>query len=48
MPEAKEMTIKEIKTVAKLFLIAKAMNNKKFEFEFDSERVQKFYEAVNA
>lgn len=46
-PEAEELTIKEIKTVAKVILIVKVMDQK-FELEFDSERVQKFYEAVSA
>lgn len=47
MPEAEDLTIKELKTVAKLLLIVKKMEVK-FELEFDSDRVQQFYETVVA
>lgn len=45
LAEAEELTIKQIKTVAKLVLMVKKLD-KKFELEFDSDLVQKLYEAV--
>lgn len=44
---AEELTIKQIKTVAKLVLIVKKID-KKYELEFDSDLVQKLYEAAIA
>lgn len=48
MPEAEELTIKEIKNIAKFKLMVKACkaNNCGFELVFDSARVQKFWETV--
>lgn len=42
---AEELTIKQIKTVAKLVSVVK---NQKYELEFDSDLVQKLYEAAIA
>ena len=44
---AEELTIKQIKTVAKLVLMVKKID-KKYELEFDSDLVQKLYEAAIA
>jgi len=44
---AEELTIKQIKTVAKLVLIVKRIDQK-YELEFDSDLVQKLYEAAIA
>lgn len=44
---AEELTVKQIKTVAKLVLTVKKID-KKYELEFDSDSVQKFYEAAIA
>lgn len=44
---AEEFTIKQIKTVAKLVLMVKKID-KKYELEFDSDLVQKLYEAAIA
>jgi uncharacterized coiled-coil DUF342 family protein len=49
-PEAEELTIKEIKTVAKVFLVVREMNegNRNFELVFDSTSVQEFYDVITA
>lgn len=44
---AEELTIKQIKTVAKLVLMVKKIDQK-YELEFDSDLVQKLYEAAIA
>ena len=44
---AEELTIKQIKTVAKLVSVVKKID-KKYELEFDSDLVQKLYEAAIA
>ena len=44
---AEELTVKQIKTVAKLVLMVKQLD-KNFELEFDSDSVQKLYETVIA
>lgn len=44
---AEELTIKQIKTVAKLVLVVKRIDQK-YELEFDSDLVQKLYEAAIA
>jgi len=48
LSEAEELTAKEIKNLAKLLLVVKMVeaNGYKAELEFDSERVQKFWETV--
>ena len=49
-PEAEEYTVKQLKNIARLYLITKkfAGANIKYELVFDSLQVQKFFEAVNA
>lgn len=48
LPEAEELTAKEIKNIAKLHLVVEMIeaNGYKAELVFDSERVQKFWETV--
>lgn len=50
LPEAEELTAKEIKNIAKLQVVAEMIeaNGYKTELVFDSERVQKFWETVVA
>lgn len=48
-PEAEKLTIREVKTVAKLLMMVESYQEagKKVELVFDSEQVQQFYETVN-